>query len=206
MTSFRTTVRAALASLAIALALCSGAPSAGQPQASAPHKTGAAKKLKLTGVPNFGEVTPTLYRGAQPSRVGFESLAHMGIDIVVDERLSGKGAERKTVNGLGMQFVSLPWHCWLPRDKTMVQFLKLLWENPGKKVFVHCRYGDDRTGMLIAAYRMAVDNWTAAEARQEMNQFEFNRNVCYPLQSYERNFEKRLRKDKSLREAVAEER
>jgi protein tyrosine phosphatase (PTP) superfamily phosphohydrolase (DUF442 family) len=206
MNSFRKTFRSVLAALVITLAVCSGAPSVGQPQAAASHKTSASKKLKLTGVANFGEVTPTLYRGAQPSRVGYESLAHMGIDIVVDTRLSRKGSEKKAVNGAGMQYVSIPWHCWFPRDKAMVQFLQLLRDNPGKKVFVHCRYGDDRTGMMIAAYRMAVDHWTAAEARQEMNQFEFNRKVCYPLQSYERKFEQRLKKDKSLREAVAEAR
>src|SRR5690349_6952199 len=74
-----------------------------QPAASAEHSP--AKKLTLPGVKNFGEVTPLLYRGAQPSPEGFKALAGMGIDIVVDARLSGKDAERKTVTGLGMQYV-----------------------------------------------------------------------------------------------------
>src|SRR5204862_3128136 len=74
------------------------------PARSAQHSP--AKKLTIPGVKNFGEVTPLLYRGAQPSPEGFKTLAGMGINIVVDARLSGKDAENKTVTGLGMQYVS----------------------------------------------------------------------------------------------------
>ncbi len=71
----------------------------------------------------------------------------------------------------------------------------LLRENPNKKVFVHCRLGDDRTGMMIAAYRMAEEGWTAAEARKEMEKFGFTRwhhLICPGLASYETSFPQRL--------------
>src|SRR5260221_4656967 len=178
MKSIRHITRGVLVALVMTLAVGSGAPSAGQSQTVPAHGNIAAKKRKLTGVANFGEVTPTLYRGAQPSREGFQSLAKLGIDIVVDVRLTGKKAEKKTVNGLGMEYVSITWHCWFPRDKPMAQFLELLRNNPKKKVFVHCRYGDDRTGMMIAAYGIPADHWTPAHARQEMNRFQFNSNGC----------------------------
>src|SRR5260221_3130285 len=187
MKSIRHITRGVLVALVMTLAVGSGAPSAGQSQTVPAHGNIAAKKRKLTGVANFGEVTPTLYRGAQPSRQGFESLAKLGIDIVVDVRLTGKGAEKKTVNGLGMEYVSIPWHCWFPRDKPMRQVLELLRNNPKKKVFVHCRYGDDRTGMMIAAYRMAVDKWTPGHARPEINQLEFKRNVSYHAPAHPRS-------------------
>jgi protein tyrosine/serine phosphatase len=35
-------------------------------------------------------------------------------------------------------------------------------------VFVHCRYGSDRTGTMIAIYRIAVQNWDREEAIREM--------------------------------------
>jgi len=50
----------------------------------------------------------------------------------------------------GMQYVAIPWHCPFPRDETFARFLRLMRDNPNKKVFVHCRLGDDRTGMMIA--------------------------------------------------------
>jgi len=165
-----------------------------------------AKKLKLTGVANFGEVTPYLYRGAQPSRQGFQGLAAMGIDIVVDARLSQKSSEKKIVTATGMQYISIPWHCMFPKDKAMAQFLAVLRDNPKKKIFVHCRLGDDRTGMMVAAYRMAVENWTAQDAMAEMLQFGMNRQICFPLIRYERKFPEHLKKNADLRGVVLAER
>ena len=182
--------------------LCvSGSPQA-QPKTSSQVEHAQAKKLNLPGVPNFGEVTPWLYRGAQPSRQGFQQLSAMGIDIVVDARLSGKSSEKKVVNAAGMQYVSIPWHCMFPKDKAIAQFLTLLRENPKKKIFVHCRYGDDRTGMMIAAYRMAVENWTAQQAWMEMQQFGMNRTICFPLISYEKRFPEHLKKTPGLQGAL----
>jgi protein tyrosine phosphatase (PTP) superfamily phosphohydrolase (DUF442 family) len=174
-------------------------PAQTQPQAasasghSPEHSPGPRRTF--VGVGNFGEVTPRLYRGGQPKPAGLEGLAKMGINIVVDVRLTGRDKERKEVNKLGMQFVELPWHCLFPKDEIFARFLKLLKDNPEKKVFVHCRYGDDRTGMLIAAYRMAVEGWTAEEARKEMEKFGFHRLVCPSLAPYENSFPKRLKKN-----------
>jgi protein-tyrosine phosphatase len=66
-----------------------------------------------------------------------------------------------------MRYVALPWRCFWPRDEHFAQFLTLLRANPGKKVFVHCRVGDDRTGMDIAAYRMAEQGWSPGKQRKK---------------------------------------
>ena len=153
-------------------------------------------KKKVKGVGNFGEVTPTLFRGAQPTPKGFESLAKMGIDIIVDARGDRSASEGKEVRALGMQYVAIPWHCPFPHDDAFVRFLKLLKKNPYKKVFVHCRLGDDRTGMMIASYRMAAEGWSANEAMLEMQRFGFSRAhhlICPTLATYERSFPSRLR-------------
>ena len=60
---------------------------------SPPHIQG--RRISLAGVPNAGEVTPSLYRGAQPTSDGYRELKKMGIDIVVDLRLTGKDKERE---------------------------------------------------------------------------------------------------------------
>jgi tyrosine-protein phosphatase SIW14 len=140
-----------------------------------------------------------LYRGGQPKPAGLDGLAKMGVNIVVDVRLSGRDKERKEVTKRGMQFVGMPWHCLVPRDDTFARFLKLVRDNPGKKIFVHCRYGDDRTGMMIATYRMAVEGWTAEEARREMNQYGYKPMVCPSLIRYEKHFPEHVKKDPALR-------
>ncbi len=185
--------------LAVVLSGSAG-PAQSRPQTAPPPEHSPGQRTTLQGVGNFGEVTPMLYRGGQPKPVGFEGLAKMGINIVVDVRLSGKDKERKEVEKDGMQFVELPWHCLFPKDEAFARFLKLLKDNPGKKVFVHCRYGDDRTGMMIAAYRMAVEGWTPAEARTEMEKFGFHHLICPSLRPYEKKFPEHLRSNPAFQD------
>jgi tyrosine-protein phosphatase SIW14 len=188
--------------IALLAMLCAGALPQQSPEPSAVRSEHPPKRKLIVkqGIGNFGEVTPELYRGGQPNRVGYQELAKIGIDIVVDVRLTGKGAERREVIQRGMQFVAIPWHCDFPKDQVFAQFLKLLRQNRGKKVFVHCRYGDDRTGMMIAAYRMAVEGWTPEEARKEMNQYGFHPLVCPSLGPYERRFPKQLKENRAFRD------
>lgn len=156
-----------------------------------------ARRLTIKGVPNAGEVTPKLFRGAQPSSQGFEALARMGVNIVVDLR-GTREDERERVTKLGMEYVPIPWHCPFPRDDAFSRFLALIRQNPGKKVFVHCRLGDDRAGMTIAAYRMAEQGWTAQEAMKEMQAYGFSLShhfLCPSLSSYEASFPRRFSSD-----------
>ncbi len=165
-----------------------------------------ARHLKLRGVPRFAEVTRTLYRGAQPSKEGFANLRKLGIDIVVDLRGS-RDSERRIVTGLGMKYVPMPWRCFSPRDEHFARFLLLLRDNPDKKIFVHCRVGDDRTGMEIAAYRMAEQGWTAEEARREMEVYGvnwFHNSICPRLGTYEKHFPERFRTSPAFRELRSE--
>jgi tyrosine-protein phosphatase SIW14 len=142
-------------------------------------------------IPDFAAVTPALYRGAQPRQHGFQALAKLGIQIVVDLR-GDRDSERAEVTGLGMQYVPMPWQCSFPKDRIFADFLTLIRKNPGKKIFVHCRVGDDRTGMMIAAYRMAEEGWTAKQALDEMAKYGFlfahKRLICPGLSEYEENF------------------
>lgn len=151
-----------------------------------------------TGLPNFGEVTPRLYRGGQPGADGLKELKKMDVAIVVDMRGSASKHESAAVEELGMKYVSIPWHCPFPGDKPFAKFLQLVKGNPDKKIFVHCRLGDDRTGMAIASYRMADEQWSADEAMKEMKEFGFtgiHHLICPSLSHYEHSFPKHLKKN-----------
>jgi tyrosine-protein phosphatase SIW14 len=191
--AFRVVCTCALVGGAMSLAAQTPTPKASSAPSGA--KPAVAPRPRLQGVANFGTVTPTLYRGGQPTKEGFDNLAKIGINIVVDLRGS-RASERQLVTGLGMTYVPLPWHCYSPHDEHFAQFLTLLRQNPGKKVFVHCRDGDDRTGMDIAAYRMAEQAWTAQAAKEEMEAYGvnwFHRMICPRLASYEEQFPARYK-------------
>jgi len=157
----------------------------------------------VKGVPNFGEVSPNLYRGGLPSREGIEGLKKLDVEVVVDLRGRADKVEEKRVTNLGMQYVSIPSHCPFPSDTTWARFLKVIRENQGKKIFVHCRLGEDRTGMAVAAYRIADEGWTAPEALREMKAFGFStwhRAICPGLEGYEEGFPERLKKSPAFRD------
>ena len=61
-----------------------------------------------------------------------------------------------------------------PSDTEVATFLKLIRDNPKQKVFVHCYFGDDRTGVMVASYRMAEQHWTSDQAYNEMRFFHFH--------------------------------
>jgi len=182
--------------------LSAGAPQSEQPT-SKESKHATAARQEATGIHGFAEVTPKLYRGGQPSIVGIKTLRKLGIDIVVNMRGGHNDAEEKQVNQLGMRYVSIPWHCPHPTDKPFAKFLKLVRENPGKKIFVHCRLGDDRTGMAVAAYRMSEEGWSAEEAMHEMKAFGFSgahHLICPTLSHYEHTFPEHLKSNDAFEE------
>ena len=173
-------------------------------QSKAKHSTIAhapAKREILAGVPNFGQVTPTLYRGAQPSDKGFQSLAKMGIDVIVDFRGWSVDQEKHEAAERHIKLVLLSWDCRHPPDQIAARFLQILKENSGKKIFVHCYGGIDRTGTMIAVYRMAEQGWTEPEAMNEMRAFgyAFMHHVwCHAAEVYVKKFPQAMQEDPQL--------
>src|SRR6266404_7774527 len=150
-----------------------------------------AVKMKLAGVSNVGKVSEMLLRGAQPSARGLAELKKLGVTTIVDLRgNSGPVAwERAQAESLGMRFIDLPVLGWSPPSNAQVaEFLKLFQQDPTQKVFVHCYYGRDRTGVMVAAYRMAQQHWTPDQAVAEMDSFGFHYHLYPAMKSYVRRF------------------
>ncbi len=174
-------------------------------QANPPTQRQMGSRKHYAGLPNFGEVSPKLFRGGQPGVDGLEALKKMGVGIVVDMRSSKSSHEETVVHKLGMQYIAIPWHCPFPADEIFARFLKVIQDNPKQKIFVHCRLGDDRTGMAIAAYRMANEGWSAEDALKEMEEFGFSKRhhlICPTLQSYEKHFPQHLQKSDAFKDLI----
>ena len=172
--------------------------------ASAPSLTQPVfgQKLQIAGVHNAGKITDSLYRGAQPKEAGLSELKLLGVTTVVDLRSEDQEKitwERKHAESLGMRFVHIPISGWSPpTDEQVVQFLSLFRGEPGQKIFVHCRFGDDRTGVFVATYRMTFEKWSAEQAVKEMYFFGFNGFWHPAMKSFIRDFPARLNSSPSL--------
>jgi len=154
-------------------------------------------KLRLPGVPNGGRVNDFLYRGAQPHPAGMQELKKLGITTIVDlrgENTAQRDSEKQQAESLGIRFVSIPVSGWAPPSNDQVaQFLSLFRNNSREKVFVHCRFGDDRTGVFVATYRMAYQGWPPTQAMNEMYFFGFNGFWHPSMKSFIRDFPARLK-------------
>jgi protein tyrosine phosphatase (PTP) superfamily phosphohydrolase (DUF442 family) len=150
-----------------------------------------AEKLKIAGVPNAGKISETLLRGAQPSPQGLVELKNLGVTTIVDLR-GNRGPvarERAQAESLGMRFIDIPVSGWsAPANAQVAEFLRLFQQDPTQKVFVHCYFGSDRTGVMVAAYRMTQQNWTADQAVEEMYSFGFHYHWYPAMKSYVRRF------------------
>jgi protein tyrosine/serine phosphatase len=136
----------------------------------------AAARAKLPGLPNFAKVSEQLSRGAQPEAGGFEELKKLGVDIVVNLRHEPDEIswERGLVDKQGLEYVSIPWRGKNDPDPAqVVRFLELLRANPDKQIFVHCQRGAERTGVMVACYRMTAESWNVDRAADEMELFGF---------------------------------
>ena len=157
--------------------------------------------LSIQGVPNAGSIASNFFRGAQPHDSSYADLQKLGMNIIVDLRdeHGEVDAEKKAVEAAGMRFVSLPWHGGgLPSHDQLLAFFSLLRDNPDQKIFLHCQYGADRTGVMVALYRIAVDHWTSDQAVKEMKDFHYHSFMLPHLAKYVKAFPAALAADPLL--------
>jgi protein tyrosine/serine phosphatase len=133
-----------------------------------------AEPMEHPGLPNLHRVSEDLYRGAQPTAAGIRQLEALGIRTIVNLRTSD--TDDRLLEGSGLAYERIPMTAWQPRDRDVVQFLRIVTDENRRPVFLHCRRGADRTGMMVAVYRMAVQGWEKEQALAEMTQggFRFN--------------------------------
>jgi tyrosine-protein phosphatase SIW14 len=144
----------------------------------------------IAGVPNFHEVDLNVYRGAQPTVEGFRNLAALGVRTIIDLRGDDQlPEERKEVEDLGLRYISVPMSgLTAPRDEQIADILALFVAADKGAVFVHCREGKDRTGTVVACYRISHDHWTNDKALAEANEYGMSP-FQHPRRKYILNFE-----------------
>jgi tyrosine-protein phosphatase SIW14 len=122
-------------------------------------------------VKNFYKVDDRVLRGAQPSAAEFEELSRMKVKTVLDLRTGEQRGEKEIVERLGIRYIQEPLSAVSAPDNQQIgKILKLLATEPAP-IFVHCLRGKDRTGTVIACYRMAFHKWENSRALEEARHF-----------------------------------
>ncbi len=157
---------------ALLFALALGACSAPQEPARTATVSIAAPREDLPGLSNFARVSPVLYRGAQPTALGFHTLKSMGVRTIVN--LRSAHSDRDIIAGLGFRYVEIPSHAWDPRPDVVAKVLAAVRDPANQPVFVHCQHGADRTGYTVASYRIVEEAWDRDSALRELRRFRFH--------------------------------
>lgn len=124
-----------------------------------------AQPMLGADVANWHRVDDQLYRCGQPDRQGMRALAAQGVRTVVN--LRSWHSDRDEIAGTGIALVEVPASAGSMDYQDLVQALRAV-VRAEKPVAVHCWHGSDRTGAVVAAWRVAVSGWTAQEALDEM--------------------------------------
>jgi protein tyrosine/serine phosphatase len=125
-------------------------------------------------LPNFHQVNARLYRGGQPRKGGIQKLASLGVNTIInlrddDERAEAEGQEAQAA---GLRYFNIPvGRLGRPEDAEIERTLALINASENGVVFIHCAHGADRTGVVIAVYRISHEGWTSEQAKKEANRY-----------------------------------
>lgn len=127
----------------------------------------------------FAKVSPGIYRGSRPeSKTDFDMLKRLGIRVIVDlEILPWNQAKiDRMANDAGIRVIHADFQASPipPSRKSVFYAVRALGHKGLRPVYVHCKLGRDRTGLVIGLYRVFYENWTPDMAYDEMLKFGFS--------------------------------
>lgn len=135
-------------------------------------------------IQNFCVVTPNvLWRGARPDKDSAAWLIEQGVrtivnlELILDDKAAFSLAKVTRSRSYEVGYFRI--HDWEPLpllapslvDDHVAHFLAIVSRQP-KPIYVHCRSGKNRTGLMVAAYRVLIEGVRQADAIAEMKRFQ----------------------------------
>lgn len=129
-----------------------------------------AKKVSSIHFENLYKVSDSLYRSEQPNKKGFEELQKLGVASVLNLRTSDSDTEPAEKTTLQLFSVEMKAEN-IDYDKVL-EALKIIKKAP-KPILVHCKHGSDRTGLIVAMYRIIFEGWNKESAIKELKEGDY---------------------------------
>jgi tyrosine-protein phosphatase SIW14 len=137
---------------------------------------------------NFHQVDADLYRGGRPRPSAYAKLAKLGIRTIVNlEEPEYAEREKSVLDELNatlkpeqrIEFISFPIDqieiaaTGVPHERLQDLFQQI--KKAQKPIFIHCYHGKDRTGAIVALYRMLRQEKSYEEATDEAFHYRLSR-------------------------------
>jgi protein tyrosine/serine phosphatase len=124
----------------------------------------AALLASCAGPGNLHRVDAKVWRSSQPTRLDFRKLEkEQGIGEVLC--LRRWHSDKQEARGLKRHHVRM--NAGEIRDEDIVAALRIM-VAADEPLLVHCFHGADRTGVVVAMYRMVVQRWPREKAIAEL--------------------------------------
>lgn len=127
------------------------------------------------------EVAPGVFRGAAPrSDADYAQLKRLGIKTVLNLRKRDQSAiavEGQRLAALGIHHRHVPMDYFPRRDGSVPAAMQVLSDVSLRPIYVHCKHGRDRTGLVVGLHRVRHQGWDHAAAYREMTQLGFDSRI-----------------------------
>jgi protein tyrosine/serine phosphatase len=132
---------------------------------------------------NFYQVSSELYRSDQPDDEAMQQLRAMGIRSALN--LREYHSDDDEAKNTGLTLYRVPMNAGEINDALVTKALEAIAAAP-KPVLVHCWHGSDRTGAIVAMYRMVFQDWPRQRAIDEFinGGFGYHQNVYPNIERY----------------------
>ena len=177
-----TSLHRAVPTVVVSVVLCA--------TASAQDATGKTELLR------FQQVSEKLYRSGQPREGSLNRLRELGINTIINLRGGSKRtrAEEAEARALGLNYYNVALPNWArPQNQRVERILEIIAAPENGRVLVHCKEGVDRTGMIVAIYRMRHEGWSSNDALAEAERFGMKR-IQFWMRDYAEDYGERVAK------------
>ena len=125
---------------------------------------------------NFHEVEPGFYRSAQPAREGYARLKSLGVRTILTFK-DDDADERRAAGALGIKVSQVAMSGFRTPTFNQIDRALGLIATAQRPLLVHCERGRDRTGFVVAAYRVTVERASIEQAVAEAKSY----GCCFAL-------------------------
>ena len=124
------------------------------------------------------QIAPGVYCGPAPDNdQEYEHLQQLGVRTVLDMRKCrplASSLEQENIHARGMLYRRIPVGFLPTHTGSPEEVLRLMSDPCCQPIYVHCSLGRDRTGLMVALYRVRYLGWDPQHAYAAMEEHQYN--------------------------------
>ncbi|VXD01694.1 Protein phosphatase Slingshot homolog 3 [Pseudomonas sp. 8Z] len=115
---------------------------------------------------NLYRMAPGLYRSAMPKSQDWPQLETLGVTTVINFYQQDDG---QWLRDPRVRQIHLPLHTDRIDDADVIEVMRSIRQAQAQgPVLIHCKHGQNRTGLIAAMYRVIYQDWSKEQALAEM--------------------------------------